>query len=566
MNRQAILHIPDSQYCYALACDRVELRLRTSSEDVFSEVDVVYGNKYDYHLKRERAVMQKQFSDGTFDYYFVRLSLKDVRFVYVFELHEREKIYYVSEDGVSESYDFKLAYYNSFQLPYINRSDVMPEVEWMKSAVFYEIFIDRFFRGDTQKEDAYINLKWGDLPHPKSFAGGDLAGIRQKLGYLKGLGVTALYLTPVFCSVSNHKYDIYDYYEIDPQFGTKEELRGLVKEAHALGIRIVMDAVFNHCSERFPYFQDVLRNGKDSPYFDWFIIRGEKVDAEKCNYECFAACTYMPKLNLSNEQAKAYFIDVALYWIREYGIDGWRLDVSDEISHDFWHDFRKAVKAYDRDIVIIGENWHDARPYLCGDEYDGIMNYAVTKALLDFFAKKTLDAKQFAERMSALYVRNTRQVNNMMLNLLDSHDTHRFYTETGKDTDALLCALAVIFLHTGAACLYYGTEIALEGGYDPDCRRTMDWEAAGKGTKIQELVRRLASLRRKEAVRSGEIAFSGEDGIFILERRGESVLRLYVDRSGGHRCVPQGEVLLAYGWEGGVFTGTGFMIEEVAYE
>src|SRR5699024_2614370 len=122
----------------------------------------------------------------------------------------------------------------------------------------------------------------------------------QKLGYLKGLGVTALYLTPVFCSVSNHKYDIYDYYEIDPQFGTKEELRGLVKEAHALGIRIVMDAVLNHCSERFPYFQDVLRNGKASPYFDWFIIRGEKVDAEKCNYECFAACTYMPKLNLSN--------------------------------------------------------------------------------------------------------------------------------------------------------------------------------------------------------------------------------------------------------------------------
>ena len=168
--------------------------------------------------------------------------------------------------------------------------------------------------------------------------------------------------------------------------------------------------------------------------------------------------------------------------------------------------------------------------------------------------------------MSALYVRNTRQVNNMMLNLLDSHDTHRFYTETGKDTDALLCALAVIFLHTGAACLYYGTEIALEGGYDPDCRRTMDWEAAGKGTRIQGLVRRLASLRRKEAVRSGEIAFSWEDGIFILERRGESVLRLYVDRSGGHRCVPQGEVLLAYGWEGGVFTGTGFMIEEVAYE
>lgn len=151
----------------------------------------------------------------------------------------------------------------------------------MRDAVFYQIFIDRFYQGNMQKDTGYINMAWGDKPTPESFAGGDIEGIIEKLDYLQKLGVTALYLTPVFSSVSNHKYDIKDYRKVDPQFGTKEDVIRLVKKAHEKGIRIVLDAVFNHCSMYLEQFMDVIKKGQDSIYFDWFLINGNKVDVEK---------------------------------------------------------------------------------------------------------------------------------------------------------------------------------------------------------------------------------------------------------------------------------------------
>ena len=219
----------------------------------------------------------------------------------------------------------------------------------------------------------------GDRPTPQSFAGGDLRGIIEKLDYIKGLGINAIYLTPIFQSVSNHKYDINDYRKIDPQFGTKEDLQELVAKAHAMGIRIVLDAVFNHCSMEMKEFQDVLVNGRQSPYYHWFLIDGDYPDPEQMNYECFASCNYMPKLNTANPETQEFLLDIAIYWIKEADIDGWRLDVADEVSHEFWRRFRKEVKNVKKDCVIIGENWHDAYPYLMGDQYDSIMNYSFTK-------------------------------------------------------------------------------------------------------------------------------------------------------------------------------------------
>ncbi len=226
MNYRAILHIQNSQYCYAVNDNTVGLMLRTSSEDKFEKITLIYGNKYDYYFVQKREELAKSFSDGSFDYYTLMLPLDDVRLVYVFELQYKEKIYYFSEDGLSDKYDFSLAFYNSFQFPYINRADVLREVEWMKNARFYEIFTDRFNRGNKDKDDSYINLKWGDIPTPKSFAGGDLQGIIDKLDYLASLGINAIYLTPIFKSISNHKYDISDYYEI---FRLIREERGAVR-------------------------------------------------------------------------------------------------------------------------------------------------------------------------------------------------------------------------------------------------------------------------------------------------------------------------------------------------
>lgn len=566
MNYKAILHLQDSQYCYATGEKTVQIMLRTSSDDKFDAVSLIYGNKYDYYLKQKKVKLEKSFTDRDFDYYTVTLDLDDVRFVYVFTLTYNGKTYYFSEDGITETYDFSLAYYNSFQLPYINKIDTLNTVEWMKSAVFYEIFIDRFKCGNGAKDKSYINLKWGDIPNPKSFAGGDLEGIIQKLDYLKNLGVTALYLTPVFRSVSNHKYDISDYMEIDGQFGDKKTFKRLVKEAHGRGIKIVLDAVFNHCSEKLAQFQDVVKKGKKSKYYNWFIIHGDRV--EKANYEYFGVCPYMPKINTSDKNAQKFLTDIAVYWIKEFDIDGWRLDVSDEVSHDFWRHFREEVKAVKEDCIILGENWHDSHPYLEGDQFDGIMNYALTKACTDYFISGALDADGFAKRLAGLYVRNSRQVNSMMLNLIDSHDTHRFYTLAKKDTDKLICALSIIYLHTGAPLVYYGTEVPLEGGYDPDCRRTMDWSAENKETYLKNICKKLAALRNDAAICDGEISFGAENGLFILKRYTDnSVIKLTVNNSG--KCLQptvSGEIVLSHNYEGNKLNQAGFIIEKIKKE
>ena len=291
-----------------------------------------------------------------------------------------------------------------------------------------------------------------------------------------------------------------------------------MKKAHELGIRVVLDAVFNHCSMEMEQFADVRKRGRKSPYYDWFLIRGDVPVPEERNYECFAACEYMPKLNTANKKVQEFLIDIALYWIREADIDGWRLDVSDEVSHGFWRRFREAIKEEKEDCVIIGENWHDAYPYLRGDEYDSIMNYAFTKACLDYFARGTFDAAAMAAKLNSNLMRNLEQVNRMMLNLLDSHDTHRFYTELKKNKDRLLAAVALEMVFLGAPCLYYGTEICMEGGYDPDSRRCFNWNEDEWEQQVLEQIKGLIALHHNPAIRDGAIAVYEESGMLVTER------------------------------------------------
>ncbi len=514
MIESAILHIPESKFCFAVKPNEICLRLRISKSDFPDEVKVVYGGKYAYALTRECAPMRRQCEDRLFAYYTVTLKLTDLRLVYVFEITCDNKIYFFSEDGLTEKFDFELSYYNCFQYAYINECDIMPPVEWMDTATFYQIFVERFNIGNGKKDKSYINLKWGDIPDPKSFAGGDIKGITEKLSYLNGLGINALYLTPVFSSVSNHKYDIGDYYEIDKNFGNKDDLRKLIENAHAQGIKIVLDAVFNHCSENFSQFQDVLKKGKESKYYDWFIITND----DPLEYECFASCKYMPKFNTSNPEVCEYLIDIATYWIKEFDIDGWRLDVSDEVSHDFWRTFRKAVKSVKPDSVLIGENWHDANIYLHGDQFDSIMNYAFTKACLDFYAFGTLDVQSFADKLNEILMRNTDTVNNMMLNLLDTHDTHRFLTRVEGNTDKLMSALALTYFFPGAPCIYYGTENAMEGGYDPDCRRTFDWGQEKIDNPVKSLIKRLTAMKRSSVFSQAQAKIFCKSGMLTVER------------------------------------------------
>ena len=496
------------------ADQQVTLRFRTARGDVDSVYYVENGQKTEIPL-------WKVSSDQQFDYYERRILVDTVPVGYYFHVVKGRDFCYYNRlgavDMVQDCFNFRIT--PGFHVP-----------DWAKGAVIYQIFVDRFFCGNTKKDRSYINMEWGALPTPKSFAGGDLCGIIEKLDYLKDLGITAIYLTPIFRSISNHKYDTMDYMQIDPQFGTKEEFGELVRMAHAHGIRIVLDAVFNHCSMQMQQFCDVMEKGAESPYYDWFLIDGAYPVPSRANYECFAECTYMPKLDTANREVQEYLIGIACYWIREYGIDGWRLDVSDEVSHVFWRRFREAVKKEKADAVIIGENWHDAYPYLRGDQYDSIMNYAFTKACLDYFARKTFDAKQMAEKLSSNLMRNMEPVNRMMLNLLDSHDTHRFYSEVGENPDRLLAALALEMVFPGAPCIYYGTEICTPGGYDPDSRRCFDWEKVHTDTDVRKKLTELTHIRSCTAITDGNVELAAENGMLCVRRKtgGEGV-SLYIN-------------------------------------
>ncbi len=544
MNEHALLHEMDSAYCYATTERDITIRLRCAKGDL-QKVYICYESKYVIAKTQKKKLMKRAFRDDLFDWYSVNLHLKDTRLAYVFYLYDGENYRYYSEDGLSDTYDYSLGYYNFFQYPYINRADVLGDVSWMHDARFYQIFVDRFNIGDTSKDRAYINLKWGDKPAPKSFAGGDLRGITEKIDHIASLGVNTLYLTPVFKSISNHKYDISDYYRIDEQFGTAEDLKELVETCHSHGMRIVLDAVFNHCSEDLPQFKDVKKNGRKSRYHDWFCINGDKPDKKKHNYETFAFCDYMPKFNTSNPEVADFLTGVAVHYIKEYDIDGWRLDVSDEVSHAFWRRFRVAVKNAKPDAVIIGENWHNAANYLRGDQYDSIMNYAFTKCCLDYFAKRTADAEKTANKLNSLLARNNNTVNDIMLNLLDSHDTNRFFSETGNDEKAFINALCLLYLYPGVPCIFYGTEIKMPGGYDPDCRRCMDWDLAGKAknTKVYKTLRTLAELRKTQKLYTDEAQIFSENGLLIVEYKGKGQdTVLVINNTGSKKACKYGEV------------------------
>lgn len=536
MNRYAMQHIMDSSFCFPISENEIEIRLQTARDDM-KWVELIYESKYVFGMTQKRARMNRAYSSELFDYYTIRLQLEDTRLAYVFYVNDGYESCFFSEDGITRDYDYTKGFYNFFQYPYINQADIMEEVDWMKEAVFYQIFVDRFYMGDKDKDTSYINCHWGDIPTPFSFAGGDLRGITEKLDYIMSFGCSALYLTPVFCSISNHKYDISDYYAIDPEFGTAQDLKTLVEEAHRRGMHVVLDAVFNHCSDRMMQFQDVIAKGRESKYYDWFFIHGDRVERNEhgYNYETFASCDYMPKLNTSNPSVQEYLIGVGCHYLKEYGIDGWRLDVSDEVSHDFWRAFRKAIKGCNKNAVIIGENWHNAYSNLRGDQYDSIMNYAFTKACLDYFAQESMDSRHFAWKLNDLLMRNTDTVNAMMLNLLDSHDTHRFISEVGGKRFQMKAALCLLYLFPGVPCIYYGTEILTSGGYDPDSRRCMDWsrtDRQGEYADVYELLGRLAQLRKEYAHQKISTDIRQEKGVFILTQHMLSEkLHLYINNT-----------------------------------
>ena len=343
MNQAAIIHRPTSDYIYPSSRNTLELQLITARADA-DEVELWYWMRYETDpakIRRQRLHVSLQ--DALHDYYRTTVCTGQIAAYtrYCFRLRAGTDELWLGANGLQETEPHMNG--NFFEFLWPNPTDGFSAPAWRSRQVYYQIFPERFKNGDLSLTPPSAE-DWGSAPTRENFMGGDLAGITQQLDYIQSLGVTCLYLTPIFRAPSNHKYDTVDYFEIDPAFGTKADLRRLVDGVHARGMRIILDGVFNHCGYWWDKFQDVVKNGKASPYRSWFFIHSYPVDAERQNYDCVGHYKWMPKLNLANPDARDYFLSVGRYWLEEFGIDGWRLDVADELPTAFLEAFAAAMR------------------------------------------------------------------------------------------------------------------------------------------------------------------------------------------------------------------------------
>jgi glycosidase len=373
---------------------------------------------------------------------------------------------------------------------------------WVEDAIFYQIFPDRFYNGNFKNDPPSV-AKWGSSPTRDNLFGGDLEGIKKKLPYLKEIGINAIYLNPIFKAGTNHKYDTWDYYEVDPMFGSKGDLLNLIKEVHKLKMKIILDGVFNHCGDGFWAFRDVKEKGICSGYHNWFVINGDNISEKPLNYQTAGGAKYLPKFNYNNKLVREYILRVAEYWTKEAEIDGWRIDIPWKVPMDFWQIFRKKVKEINPDAYIVGEIWRDATPWIKGNTFDGVMNYRLRDLVIDFFIKDSIDAEDFDYEL--LYLRELHNLNAyVMLNLLSSHDVPRILTVANNNIKRLIVSVVFLMTYIGVPMIYYGDEVGMVGENDPDCRRTMIWDKSLWNKEINDIYRKLIRFRMEhESLRSG---------------------------------------------------------------
>lgn len=498
MEYAAIHHDMDKRFCYALDKGRFLIRIETKKGDMQKIIlhcqdKYIPAERMDTHFQMELLLAA---SDRYKDYYEAELTFDMVCLRYFFELTDTagQCAYY----GNYAFFDHRITDVDDmFDCPQNLREEerfLVPS--WAENKVVYQIFPSRFASSRPVRDSLWYKapIGSGDDLH------GDLRGIIEHLDHMQSLGVDVLYMTPIFRSNSSHKYDTIDYYTIDPSFGTKEDLKELVEKAHERGMKVILDGVFNHTAPEFFAFADIRQKEAQSPYLDWYFIEGFPLRAkrgERPNFKTFSYFGGMPKLNLKNPDVERYITEVALYWLRECGIDGWRLDVADEISHRFWKHFRQAVKQEFPEALLIGEIWHYAGDFLEGDEWDTVMNYPFYQNVTELVAKESISVSQFAENAGFMKGRIHTKVYPALWNLLDSHDTPRFLHTCGYDKRKQRLAAALQLLSPGMPMICYGDEYAIGGGNDPDCRRGMLWQESHQDREMYLWYRNLIRIRKK---------------------------------------------------------------------
>lgn len=497
MNPSTIFHRPLSEYAFATDDTHYVFRLRTGKGEAQS-------CKFFY---ADRAIMTPELhffcvpmpkirEDKYFDWYEVRLETSFERIAYYFQLFDgKDTLCYYGDCYEMVGTPGRADY---FQLPFNHRADRLSVPQWAKEAIVYNIFPDSFADGKQSISANNSNLMQG--------LGGTIRGITENIEYIASMGFNCIYLNPIFEAESYHRYDTLDYYQIDPHMGTKDDLYAMISKAHSMGIRVILDGVFNHISSSHFMFQDVLQYGMNSKYYSCFYQLPPKPTIPEPGtypqYTCFSYVSNMPKTNTADPFVRQYFCEVGEYWIREFDIDGWRLDVANELDDGFLRSFRGAVKAAKPDALIVGEVWENAAHYLNGDMLDSAMNYDFRRYCQRFFIEEAVSAETFDTNISTLLLRYKEDALYAQLNLLDSHDVSRYLTLCGQNADKMELSILFQMTFPGMPCVFYGDEKGLCGLSESEYRQAMSWDS---NHPLEDVYRRLITLRKTHAaIRYGD--------------------------------------------------------------
>lgn len=590
MNVPAIFHQPSGTFCYQLDNDTLEISILTAKD--VTKVQLIWADPYfkaiwggsSSQWKGQKVNMVECKELENHYRWTAQVVPPAKRAKYYFKIFSGDQSINYMETGflTDEEYKNHRQHHTYFIYPWMNPADTNCTPKWAENAVFYQIFPSRFARGKTDFMGPDL-LPWPEKSQPVSWKdvyGGNLTGITEKLDYLQDLGITGIYMTPINQSYSQHKYDTVDYTKIDPSFGTNEDLKKLVKTAHKKGIRIVLDGVFNHSGWFFFAWQDVLNKGEKSKYKDWYFIKDYDITVDKDNpwkmrnalngkYYSFAYADGMPKLNTNNPEVQQYFLDVCKMWVKEYDIDGIRVDVGNEISHQLIQLIRTEMCRLKPDFYFIGEIWHNAESFLRGTEYHTVMNYPLQISIIEFLKDKSVDSKKFEININRCYSMYQKQINRVLFNQVDTHDTMRMVNRLDNSPEKAKQAVTLLFSMPGTACIYYGTEILLEGGDDPDNRRCMPWKAIQNGDYNCELefFKKLIELRKTQpALLSHNMNFSHiPDNPRILKITktsddGSEILDIYINGSQEQCKISTGTVLISSGLKGKILAPDGLAI------
>lgn len=518
MNFSAVVHTSKSRYSYAYNENTLHVRIKTPIGEVkaiqLKAVDPFNWSKgtddvyrFDAHTI-QLLDMDYEGKTASHDVWFIEIKNVDtsrVRYGFIMETQEGDHYLYGCDSVENvDKYPKKAEnVFNYFNFPYINEEDIYKAPAWVKDAVWYQLTPTAFCDdGEEAKDNTCGNFK----------------GLIKKLDFIEDMGYTAIYMTPIFEGYSWHLYDTTDYFKVSEKLGGNDGFKEFITEAHKRGIKIMLDAVFNHCGPLHPYWQDVIKNGENSEYIDCFYVLdktkpvlnvpinpdgtyedvGSRTDN---NVKTFAYTLNMPKLNTGNPKMRKHLLEVAEYWVKEFDIDGWRLDVSNEVSHEFWREFRKVVKTVKQDVYIMGENWDDSYPWLQGDQFDSVMNYGFMNVVWGYIAPEMdkipkLSASQYKTAITELATKYPVHLTEHLFNIVCSHDVDRSLTVCKGNREMVELFYTLLLTYSGSPCVYYGDEVGIAGDEGHN-RVPMIFDESRQDIKQKNHVKTMIKLRKE---------------------------------------------------------------------